>query len=159
MIAKAAQEQMLLCFFCQPYITPKRTGQAPVLYFEVGFLPKKKVCFSVPVPPSENHCFITIGNKRILSKEARLFMTEAALKAKIAARREGWKIANGRKVVLQLYFFFPNKRKKDTHNTLKVLMDSFEGILYENDYWALPRVMDFDIDRENSRLDIEVFMK
>jgi len=86
-------------------------------------------------------------------------MTEAAYRAKVAAREAKWKIANGRKVVVLMYFFFPNKRKKDTHNTLKVLMDSFEGILYENDYYALPRIMDFDIDRENSRLDLVVYMK
>jgi len=86
-------------------------------------------------------------------------MTEAALKAKVASRKANWKIVNGRKVVLLLYFFFPNRRKKDTHNTLKVLMDSLEGILYEDDYWALPRIMDFDIDKNNPRLEIVAYLK
>jgi len=125
----------------------------------VGVLPKKRVLFSIPVPPSENHCFFTAGHRRILTKEAKEFMTEAALKAKVASRKANWKIVNGRKVVLLLYFFFPNRRKKDTHNTLKVLMDSLEGILYEDDYWALPRIMDFDIDKNNPRLEIVAYLK
>ncbi len=86
-------------------------------------------------------------------------MMEAALKAKVASRNANWKIVNGRKVVLLLYFFFPSKRKKDTHNTLKVLMDSLEGILYEDDYWALPRIKDFDIDKDNPRLEIVAYLK
>lgn len=86
-------------------------------------------------------------------------MMEAALTAKVASRNANWKIVNGRKVVLLLYFFFPNRRKKDTHNTLKVLMDSLEGILYEDDYWALPRIMDFDVDKNNPRLEIVAYLK
>jgi len=125
----------------------------------VGVLPKKRISFSIPVPPSENHCFINIGNRRVLSRDAKDFMREAALKAKIAAKGVNWRIENGRKVVILLYFYFPNKRKKDTHNTLKVLMDAFQGILYEDDYWALPRIMDFEIDRDNPRLDLVVYMK
>jgi len=62
-------------------------------------------------------------------------------------------------VVLLLYFYFPNRRKKDTHNTLKVLMDSLEGILYEDDYWALPRIMDFGIDKDNPRLEVVAYLK
>lgn len=94
-----------------------------------------------------------------MSRDAEDFMREAALKAKIAAKGVNWRIENGRKVVILLYFYFPNKRKKDTHNTLKVLMDAFQGILYEDDYWALPRIMDFEIDRDNPRLDLVVYMK
>jgi len=142
-----------------PESPQKSRAYNPALYFEVGALPKKRVSFSIPVPPSENHCFFTSGHRRILTKEAKDFMMEAALKAKVASRNANWKIVNGRKVVLLLYFFFPNRRKKDTHNTLKVLMDSLEGILYEDDYWALPRIMDFDIDKNNPRLEIVAYLK
>ena len=126
---------------------------------KVKVLPKKKLFFSVPVPPSENHCFITVNNRRILTKEGKQFVIESAMRARIAAKKFNWNMSKESKVVVLLTFFFPSKRKKDTHNTLKVLMDSFEGILYDDDYWALPRIMDFHIDRENPRLELVVYMK
>jgi crossover junction endodeoxyribonuclease RusA len=62
------------------------------------------------------------------------------------------------KIRMNMWFYFPDKRKRDTHNTFKIPMDAMEGILYINDYWVLPNIVDFDIDRENPRLDLEFYI-
>ena len=71
-------------------------------------------------------------------------------------RDNAWTTARG-KVILNLYYYFPDQRKRDTHNTLKLMLDGLEDAgLYENDYYALPRVINFWIDKKNPRVEIEV---
>jgi hypothetical protein len=40
---------------------------------------------------------------------------------------------------------------------LKVIQDSFSGILYDDDRWVLPRVMNWDIDKERPRVELRIF--
>lgn len=54
----------------------------------------------------------------------------------------------GVKLYLDCYFVFPDNRKRDTSNVLKMLPDALEGVIYDNDYYVLPRVQDFVISNE-----------
>ena len=56
--------------------------------------------------------------------------------------------------VMDMYFYFQDKRKRDSHNCLKLLMDSLEGLLFTNDYFILPRIQYVTLDRENPRVEI-----
>lgn len=57
-------------------------------------------------------------------------------------------------------YFFPDARRRDTHNTFKILFDAIErGGLYKDDKDILPRVMDFEIDRENPRVELKFYLK
>ena len=49
-----------------------------------------------------------------------------------------------------------DKRKRDTHNYFKVLFDALEGVLYDNDYYVMPRVMGVAIDRDNPRIELSL---
>ena len=51
---------------------------------------------------------------------------------------------------MEVYFTFKNKRFPDPNNMLKILIDAFEGFVFENDKWLLPRVMDAKITGKNS---------
>jgi crossover junction endodeoxyribonuclease RusA len=62
------------------------------------------------------------------------------------------------KIRMNMWFHFPDRRKRDTHNTFKIPMDAMQDILYADDYWVLPNIVDFDIDRENPRLDLEFYI-
>jgi crossover junction endodeoxyribonuclease RusA len=65
---------------------------------------------------------------------------------------------NNTKIRMDMLFYFPDARKRDTHNTFKIPMDAMESIIYINDYWVLPNIIDFTIDRENPRLDLELYI-
>jgi crossover junction endodeoxyribonuclease RusA len=70
-------------------------------------------------------------------------------------REKGWKKDKDHVwYVMDLYFYFPDKRVRDSHNTLKLLTDALEGLLFSNDYFLLPRIQTVTLDRENPRLEI-----
>ena len=54
-----------------------------------------------------------------------------------------------------MWFFMPDKRKRDSHNTLKILLDAMEGFVYENDFYVMPRIQEVAYDKENPRVEIE----
>jgi len=60
------------------------------------------------------------------------------------------------KIICKMWYFFPDNRRRDTHNTFKILFDAIEkGGLYKDDKYVMPWVMDFTVDRDNPRLEME----
>lgn len=119
--------------------------------------------FSVAgMPPSVNHMYRRFTDRRgrrrnVATAKAQEWMSQAAWAAKAAVLRDGWVcVPVGTKVIVRLWFYWPSRHRRDTHNTLKALLDSWEGILYEDDYWCLPRIMDFGVDRKNPRVEAEI---
>ena len=55
---------------------------------------------------------------------------------------------------MDLYYYFPDKMRRDSHNTLKILTDCLEGLLYSDDYYLLPRIQYVCLDRKNPRLEV-----
>ncbi|EHQ63644.1 endodeoxyribonuclease RusA [Paenibacillus dendritiformis C454] len=109
--------------------------------------------------PSVNHMYrnarVKNRNMRVLTDVAHAWYEETVLTANVWRRRNRWMTAQG-KTIVRLWFFFPDRRKRDTHNALKLLLDALEDAgIYENDQYALPRIMDFEIDRQNPRIEIE----
>lgn len=127
-----------------------------------SFLPKAApivgaVTLSLSLPPSVNHCYLTSSSgMRLLTREARDWMTETQTLAVKEKKRQGWQKAVKTWLVCELIFYMPDKRKRDTHNYFKVLFDALEGVLYDNDYYVMPRVMGVEIDRENPRIDLSL---
>lgn len=58
---------------------------------------------------------------------------------------------------MELRIFWKDGRRRDADNILKIIQDSFTGILYQDDYLVFPRVMDIQIDRENPRVEVKFF--
>jgi Holliday junction resolvase RusA-like endonuclease len=48
----------------------------------------------------------------------------------------------------------PDRRIRDSHNMLKLLLDVMQGIVFTNDYYALPRIQSVEYDTENPRVDL-----
>lgn len=114
------------------------------------------------VYPSVNHIYTRISNGRQkLIKPAEDLMNEWATLAKMWAKDNNW-ICEDKKVVIEMVAHFPNdNRKRDTNNVFKLMMDAFEGILYENDRTALPRVMDYKKvkDGEEPYFELTIYKK
>jgi crossover junction endodeoxyribonuclease RusA len=112
------------------------------------------------VPPSVNHMYrnakVNGRTIKILTPNAKLWLKENDVKIQQFIKDSGWIKAEG-KVIVYLWFFFKDSRKRDTHNCLKILMDLMEECgIYSNDMYALPRIIDFEIDRSFPRVEIKL---
>lgn len=106
---------------------------------------------TLPLPPSVNHTYIRTKNGSALTQKARDWKELAAWEAKTTLR--GWKIAD-QKVILEIWIYWGSRRRRDCDNLLKLLQDCLQGVVYTDDKWALPRVMDWDIDSDNPRIEV-----
>lgn len=112
---------------------------------------------TLPLPPSVNHYYLTTrAGKRIMTGEAKEWMDEARLLVRLAARDSGWTLVEQGKVIMGLWVYWPDRRRRDTHNLHKALADAPEGILYADDRQVLMRDMDFTVDRENPRVVVAI---
>ena len=117
--------------------------------------PKQVLTVTLPLPPSVNHMYQAAGRGRRLTKQAMEYIRTAQDTVKKAIRKQGWKKDKDHVwYVMDLYYYFPDKRIRDSHNTLKQLTDCLEGLLYKNDYFLLPRIQYVCLDRSNPRLEI-----
>lgn len=118
--------------------------------------PDQMLVVSLPVPPSVNHMYQNVGRgARRLTSEAVKYVKNAQDTTKMEIRRQGWK-KDGEKVwnYMDLEFFFKDKRRRDSHNCIKLLTDSLEGLLYYDDYFVMPRIQNVTLDRDNPRVEI-----
>ena len=123
---------------------------------------------TLPLPPSQNHAYrrhtVTYNadgrtkhrTMNVLTKKADRWQSDAHDAAYQEMCRTGWTCPQGEKVTVDIVVLWPDKRRRDTHNLLKLLMDALEGVAYDDDRWALPRILDFDYDRADPRVEVVV---
>lgn len=93
-------------------------------------------------------------NIRILRKNANDWFNDAMQKTVSYIEETKWEKAD-QKVIIEIYLYYPNLKLRDSHNMLKILLDLLEKAgIYTNDKFALPRIMDFQLDRSNPRIEL-----
>lgn len=104
-------------------------------------------------PPSDNHLYGLMATKtrrvvKFMKPEGREFkkMVQKAL--------FGMKPTD-EAVIMTIHLFFKDKRRRDVHGSLKVLMDAFEGYIYKDDNQVIEFTARKTIDRENPRVEVE----
>jgi len=119
--------------------------------------PHQKLVFTLNIPPSVNHSYVTARNgMKILKKDAKLFIKESQEICSLEMKNQKWKQDHENVwYYMELKFYFKDKRKRDSHNCLKVLLDALQGILYEDDYFILPRIQYVGYDKIHPRLEIK----
>ena len=118
--------------------------------------PNQVLTLTIKIPPSVNHMYIHKRNgQKILTSTAKQYIKTIQDLCKKEIKKQNWK-KDKESVwyVMDMYFYFQDKRKRDSHNCLKLLMDSLEGLLFTNDYFILPRIQYVTLDRENPRVEI-----
>lgn len=118
----------------------------------------KSLKLSLPVPPSVNSIYYnTRGGGRRLTSKAEKYMKDARAMANQAIDEQSW-IAQKKGVwlYLDLVFYFPDRRRRDSHNCLKVLLDALEEIVYEDDMYVMPRIQSVEYDKENPRVELHI---
>ena len=97
---------------------------------------------------------------RILTTEASNWKLTAAWTAKAEINAQGWEMPGAdEKIVLELYAYWPDYRRRDMNNCHKLLCDALESWLYLDDKMVLVRDMDFNIDQKKPRIEVYVYPK
>jgi crossover junction endodeoxyribonuclease RusA len=71
--------------------------------------------------------------------------------------KQKWIFSSKEKIVMELSIFWPDKRRRDADNIIKIIQDSLSGVLYEDDKWVLPRVMNWQVDKEDPRVEVKLW--
>ncbi len=108
---------------------------------------------TLPIPPSVNHMYV--GPKRAMDAKARAWYTEAGLLTRKQCVDQGWGMTKETWLYADMKFYMPDLRRRDSHNTIKILLDVMEGFVYENDFYVMPRIQLVGHDKENPRVEIE----
>ena len=125
---------------------------------------------TLTIPPSVNHCYVRrakvyykggVRKRRmmnVLSKDAERWMAEARDRNLAALQAAtGWEVTDKKKIVVEMWVYWPDKRRRDAHNLLKLLADSLEGFVCVDDKMMLIRIMDFGYDKENPRVEVVAY--
>jgi Holliday junction resolvase RusA-like endonuclease len=115
--------------------------------------------FSVPWPPTQNHCYVTTKfGRRVLTHTAKKYQIGVACLVN-GKRNEnplldlpGW-------VVVEATYYKPDRRKRDTDNIRKVLADAVADGLGVDDSQFLWRDQDIQVDRESPRVELVIYPK
>jgi crossover junction endodeoxyribonuclease RusA len=94
---------------------------------------------------------------RVKSTEATTFIDEAGWATKVWMQKTKWQTPDKKaKVIVNVWIFWKDNRRRDADNTFKLLLDSMKGIAFQDDSQVLPRVMDYNVDKQNPRIEIEL---
>lgn len=119
----------------------------------------KQLTLTIPGnPPTLNHVYRNVSvNRRVTTGEGKAWQRMVQQLAVVAMKQQRWEISQGVKIVAEVRIYWPTKRKRDVENVGKLLWDSLEGFVFDNDQWLLPRYMDFQHDKANPRVEIKFF--
>lgn len=115
----------------------------------------------LPLPPSVNHQYVTVGDRRVLSKEAQAFkrnvkklIERARMDFVISAETE----AALEKALLGVYlvFYFETPFKRDLDGGLKIALDAVCGALGLDDRAIVDLHLTKQIDPLHPRLECEI---
>ena len=113
--------------------------------------PNRVIKFTIDLPPSKNHAFVYRNFEKVPKTTTNEYvnrlksMLTNVMKRKKKELPYVW-------YYLDLFFYFPDKKIRDSHNMLEVMMDGLEGDLIPNDYFVLPRIQSVKLDREDPRV-------
>lgn len=114
---------------------------------------------TLAVPPSMNHMYVnTRGGGKRLSKTAEQYFARSKAQIEDFMHEQQWTYKfNNEWLYLDLDFYFPDRRKRDSHNCLKILLDLLEGTLFANDYFVMPRINLVEYDPDKPRVEMKLY--
>lgn len=120
--------------------------------------PKQWINLTYPLLPSVNTMYQTsrsTGARQLTSVCKKLFVEmQDMLDNEII--RQNWQPVYKTYIIASLYFYYPDRIVRDSHNMFKFLFDTMDGILLDNDYYIMPRVEIITIDEKNPRIEVKL---
>lgn len=123
--------------------------------------PNMTLKFAVPIPPSVNHMYYNtrFGGKH-LTKQAEQYIATSRAIINQCIEDQHWIVQDDNPwYYVDMVFYMPDRRIRDSHNCLKLLLDVMQGIIFKNDYYALPRIQSVEYDKQNPRVEIIVHVQ
>lgn len=106
---------------------------------------------SLPLPPTTNHIYGRSGNRTYMKKKAKDWKTECSWTIK-----QTWRPKPTLKGDVKVKVTYYLKRDRDLDGGNKLLFDTMEGIVYENDKQIVQINLYKEWDKENPRIEVEV---
>lgn len=114
----------------------------------------KKLHLSLPIPPSVNAIYTM---KRQYTAKARDYIRRARALINLAIDEQYWGVPQREEwLYVDMVFYMPDRKIRDSHNCLKLLMDVMQDVVYVNDYFVLPRIQSVEYDKEYPRVEVLV---
>lgn len=114
----------------------------------------KRLNLTLPIPPSVNSIYTM---KRQYNAKARDYIRKARGIINEAIEEQHWGLPDRQEwLYVDMVFWMPDRKIRDSHNCLKILMDVLQDVVYVNDYFVLPRIQSVEYDKEFPRLEIMV---
>nr|WP_239583660.1 RusA family crossover junction endodeoxyribonuclease [Herpetosiphon giganteus] len=119
------------------------------------------VQFSLPLPPSINSQYVSVGNRRVLSREAQTFKRQvkrhlAMLQQRDTISEQFLALAQKGYLALFLDFYFETPLRRDLDGGLKITQDSICTSLGINDNRVVDIHLVKRIDPLHPRLEVEL---
>jgi crossover junction endodeoxyribonuclease RusA len=121
----------------------------------------KTLRVTLPLPPGVNNQYVTAGNRRVLSKEARAFHRDVAAVFRDLSRRgaldDAWVVSlRGRPFACDLVFWFETPFKRDLDGGLKITLDAVCKQIGLDDRYVVSLTLEKRLDPLRPRLELEL---
>jgi crossover junction endodeoxyribonuclease RusA len=109
----------------------------------------------LPVSVNELHYWAGSGRGKRLTGKALNYMRDSRALINLAMEEQRWSMVEDKTwLYVDCVFYFPDRRIRDSHNMLKLLLDVMQGYVYSNDYTVLPRIQSVEYDKESPRVEL-----
>ena len=117
---------------------------------------RKKLKVVLPLAPSMNHMYIQRrSGKRVLTNTAQRYIMVATAAIRAACEDQFWKLSNNDAwFYIDIMVYMPDRKIRDSHNMLKLMIDVFQEIAFRNDYFVMPRIQKVELDKDNPRIEV-----
>jgi len=114
--------------------------------------------FELGMPISVNHMYAnTRGGGKRPNKAAETYIRNSRARINVVLEEQEWELTEkGVWLYIDLIFYFPDRVRRDSHNFLKILLDTLEGKVYQDDMYVMPRIMSVEYDKANPRVEIKI---
>ena len=121
----------------------------------------KTLRLTLPLPPSVNNQYVTVGRRRVLSSEAKAFRKDTRVIIQRLLEQgtigEGWlDEVRGRPFACDLAFYFETTFKRDLDGGLKIALDALCDCLDLDDRHVVSLTLEKRIDPLRPRLELEL---
>lgn len=112
---------------------------------------------ALPLGISVNKLYSTIRGRKVMSNAGHKYIRTVVPVIEQAIAHQGWEVeVEGVWHVVEITYYFPDRKKRDSHNYIKLLMDVLEGLAFKNDQFCIVREQYVYLDRENPRLEVVI---
>ena len=112
----------------------------------------KRLFLSLPIPPSVNSIYTL---RKQLTSKAQKFIRVARASVLASIEDQHWHMPPRTEwLYVDCVFYMPDRKIRDSHNCLKILLDVLQDSVFVNDYFVLPRIQSVEYDKENPRVEV-----